>query len=774
LIHCKPLKLMLYLSLLVLWTASSPLADSITNPGICLSRTPAPPASVSNCGDQTVRFDWCIKYNTTCSSPYVFEILDSTFTPVPGLSQNYVCAASTIQNSYIWNVDQSIAPGCYYGRLSFYSNWCNGLPRTLEDPALVSVLVTAGARVTICKFRDVNGNHIRDVDITNPPNLEPLIPNWQFQIERPQGVVVLGPVSTDQTGCVTVCLPVLNGQTIYYIREIIPPNEGWVQRAPVNGGGNPVNPYPITVTPGAEIQVLFGNWQPITLSGFKFLDMAPWPWGSGLNPPGYEPTPTCPQPIPSLPCDSPTQPNQQGIEGVTVRLFSGDGVTQIAQTVTGPGGAFSFGPISWEQNFVIKVDTPAPDPPECPTDTHDVPPACVPGFQPWPGENVGTVATSPYPCPNINFVTPDRLDLILPPPTVANQNYGCNYFFNRHPSRLWGLICPPETGPVPSVTITVNKDGVPWPAGNPSSDPACGFYILEPLAAEPQGIRQGLYRLAPPAPQGPDFFWEVTTYCNNGSGNVTFPLPHSGFVDVNIPPGTDVRVDFCQRQKPPNERRCFLPVTFTQVGWNIFCNPDNGIIPDGMVFNKFKNAFAKFKYYDGVTYTNKMIVGDSRRGPTITYDGTTNSLTRLCLFLPQTGPCGKLDRSYSSPWAPTPAGALAGEIIALQMNIAYNDKRLMPRTPGYDLECFTIASGVFKGKKVGQVLDIANQVLSGAPPCQFGLSNCQELVDILAAINANYEFVDFNTFNDRGYLIPNRPLGQPDPPHDPEVPFVPC
>jgi hypothetical protein len=108
------------------------------------------------------------------------------------------------------------------------------------------------------------------------------------------------------------------------------------------------------------------------------------------------------------------------------------------------------------------------------------------------------------------------------------------------------------------------------------------------------------------------------------------------------------------------------------------------------------------------------------------------------------------------------------------MNIAYNDKRLMPRTPGYDLECFTLAKGLLKGKKVGQVLDIANQVLSGAPPCQFGLSNCQELVDILAAINANYEFVDFNTFNDRGYLIPNRALGQPDPPHDPQVPFVPC
>ena len=216
----------------------------------------------------------------------------------------------------------------------------------------------------------------------------------------------------------------------------------------------------------------------------------------------------------------------------------------------------------------------------------------------------------------------------------------------------------------------------------------------------------------------------------------------------------------------PREQRCYLPVTFTQEGWHNVCDPNNTIIPGGMVFSKFKYAFANFLFY-GTLYNNKMLVGKTK---IITYDSTTASLSRLCMFLPQTGSCGKLDRSYISPWAPTSAGSLAGEVIALTMNIAYNDQRLMPRTPGYDLEKFVLAKGLFRGKTVCQVLDIANRILSGDPPCWYGLSSCEVLVDILRAINANYEFVDMNTFNNGDYLIPNRPFGPPDPPHAMQVP----
>ena len=215
-----------------------------------------------------------------------------------------------------------------------------------------------------------------------------------------------------------------------------------------------------------------------------------------------------------------------------------------------------------------------------------------------------------------------------------------------------------------------------------------------------------------------------------------------------------------------NRRRCFLPVTFTPQGWSNFCDPANPIIPGGMVYNRFSRAFANWTFY-GAQVSNRLIVG---RRYTIIFEGPTSGLIRLCMFLTTDGGCGALRRNYVNPWQGTDAGALGVETVALLMNIAYNDKRLMPRMPGYDLEDFTLATSRVKGRTVGDVLDIANQVLSGIPPSAVGLINCAELVPILDAINSNYEFVDFDTFNDSGYLIPNRPFGVPDPPHDPVVP----
>ena len=51
----------------------------------------------------------------------------------------------------------------------------------------------------------------------------------------------------------------------------------------------------------------------------------------------------------------------------------------------------------------------------------------------------------------------------------------------------------------------------------------------------------------------------------------------------------------------------------------------------------------------------------------------------------------------------------------------------------------------------------------------YGLPNHESMAAILRAINADYEFVNYETYYDRGYLIPNR-YGLADPPRARHVP----
>lgn len=671
----------------------------------------------------------------------------------------------SVEHGFQWPVPAGLACGCYYGRVTFYSDWCAGFPNKFEDQATVGFLVKAAASFRVCKRWDLNGDGI----VTSDPALA----GWSFTVERPLGnVVAMGTTGTD--GCIQFNVDVeCTGQTQVWIRETIPP--GWAKTTPQGA----LNPFAVNLVPGQNPEILVGNWQPIFLTGYKLIDNAPWPWTSPhyvgpqgqQNPAAYEPTPPCVQPTPPA-CDNAFQPNQEGLANTYVCLYDDtvNPAVLIGCTRTGTDGSFSFGPLQWRQNFRIEIPpvddlgnpNPAPVPPTCDTKPAEG------GLQPWPGEYFGTVASSSWPspvlpCPNMDFANPDLLQIIIPQPTVANQQYACNHFYNRQPSRLWGIFCAETMREMPGIGLAVDKDGFayPTPLVNPAAN---GVYAIPSLNEEPQGLRPGTYRLTPPVPSDTTQQWQVTTYCDSIHGSSTFMLPDEGFVDVGVPHSTDVRVDFCL-VSPPSNRRCFLPVTFTQEGWHFFCDPNNPVIPGGMLYNKFSKAFANFTYFSTV-YQNKVIIG---QGKTITFDGTTSNLNRLCTFFPQVGPCGKLDRNYTNPTT-TSGGKLAGELLALQMNIAYNDMRLMPRTYGYDLEKFILAKGLFKGKTVREVRNIANAVLGGAPPCSFGLTDCQALVDILAAINENYEFVNFDVFNDRGYLIPNRALGQADPPVPPVVP----
>ena len=207
-----------------------------------------------------------------------------------------------------------------------------------------------------------------------------------------------------------------------------------------------------------------------------------------------------------------------------------------------------------------------------------------------------------------------------------------------------------------------------------------------------------------------------------------------------------------------NLRQNHRAITLTQQGW---CNHAQDLI-----FNSWRYAFENFSFY-GRVRRGCLYVGGTR---TICFEGTTAALKRLVSFFPQTGKSGCLKMNYINPAGKTEAGALAGETVALTMNIAYNDERCMPRFPGYDLEKFTLTQGPFRGYTVGRVLDIANRVLGGINPRVYGLQNYEALTDILKAINSNYEFINYATFINRGYLNPDRPLGLLFPPHHPHVP----
>ena len=216
----------------------------------------------------------------------------------------------------------------------------------------------------------------------------------------------------------------------------------------------------------------------------------------------------------------------------------------------------------------------------------------------------------------MNFGTPHVLNITLPIPVQANQVYGCNYFFNPTAFAVVREVLR-SGAPAHSQHIARGPEGrLPV---HPGHDPGGhGDDQVPPLAEEPQGLRQGTFRLTPPPV--PDVWtqsWEVTTYCDSIHGSSTFNIGPNGFVDVGVAHSADVRVDFCIAGQP-NRRRCFLPVTFTQQGWHDFCDPANPIITGGMIYNRFPTAFAAFSYFSTI-YHNKVIIG---QGKTITFDGT--------------------------------------------------------------------------------------------------------------------------------------------------------
>jgi hypothetical protein len=102
------------------------------------------------------------------------------------------------------------------------------------------------------------------------------------------------------------------------------------------------------------------------------------------------------------------------------------------------------------------------------------------------------------------------------------------------------------------------------------------------------------------------------------------------------------------------------------------------------------------------------------------------------------------DGSATNPTSRTTAGVFAGQVLALQISVAFSNAGVT-RSGLADLK---LQSGPLAGKTVGEVLALANQVIGGNTAALPSGLTVSDLNAIVSQINEN--FVDGTT--DNGFL----------------------
>lgn len=175
---------------------------------------------------------------------------------------------------------------------------------------------------------------------------------------------------------------------------------------------------------------------------------------------------------------------------------------------------------------------------------------------------------------------------------------------------------------------------------------------------------------------------------------------------------------------PADTTGCGPLRTQTQGGWGA---PPNGNNPGVYLHNNFVAAFPA-----GVT------IGCAG-GHTILMT-SPQAITNL---LPAGGTPKALQQSYTNP--ANIQNTLVGQLLALSLNVGFDKYDANFGQAGRRLESMYIKKGKFKGKTVGQFLDIANKVL-GRCSTQYKAS---EINETASKINENYK--DGNT--NKGFLV---------------------
>jgi hypothetical protein len=177
--------------------------------------------------------------------------------------------------------------------------------------------------------------------------------------------------------------------------------------------------------------------------------------------------------------------------------------------------------------------------------------------------------------------------------------------------------------------------------------------------------------------------------------------------------------------------------TYTQGGWGA---PPHGDNPGDFLSDSFSTVY----------YSGSVTIGGK-------YSLTFTSASAIEKFLPEVGQPGMLTKAYvaaTNPTGPTtPAGVLAGQLLALQLNVDFSNDGF---TRG-GLGKLYLASGPLAGQTVSQILALANAVVGGdlsGLPAKLSLS---DLNNILTNINENYDSGE----DDRHYLLANPPTNSP-------------
>jgi len=162
--------------------------------------------------------------------------------------------------------------------------------------------------------------------------------------------------------------------------------------------------------------------------------------------------------------------------------------------------------------------------------------------------------------------------------------------------------------------------------------------------------------------------------------------------------------------------------TYTQGGWGAKPSGDN---PGTLLHRNWGRVYGY----------GKLVVGSYK---TI----TLSSAWAVTNFLPQSGTPNRLWNNYYNPTCRTEAGILAGQVVALTLNVDFS--RVGVTKSG--LGALKIQSGTYRYWTVSQLLTRAQEVLGGtAQP----LGSISDLNDACTAVNENYD----NGAN-KGFLAP--------------------